>query len=153
MAAEGLGDRKQNAGDLHLLLFAQPDEIVVLVDDCEGFDEGGLAARRQPVDDARHLDAGIRAHGNHETSVAECDDFLLHGPSLLTQEAFERAVDAVAADLNLMADAAQFRAGIIVDFAAGKHLAPDFCEQPAQIRNAACDARQARVLRPLRRIP
>ena len=48
LLADGAGQRDEDAVDLALLLVEEADELVVLLDGFEGFDEDGLAGRRTP---------------------------------------------------------------------------------------------------------
>src|SRR5216683_6053976 len=67
----------ENAMNLGLLFIEQADELVVLLDGFERFDEYGLSGRRRTVDDARYLPFELGFDRNDKSVAADGDEIFL----------------------------------------------------------------------------
>ena len=99
----------EDALDLALLVGLGLSPVVAEVDRRHWLDEDGRAARRDVVDDALHLAAGLDLDGNDVAAVAQGDDGLLDGRPQVGRDdkLLELGVEAVVDGAQVAADDAR----------------------------------------------
>ena len=118
-AAERIGQRKQDAQDLFVLLFLERDDVVVDFDRAERLEKQAGAARRRAVDDAGNRAAMLGFDDEHIAAVPLGDDLILQmlRRVLAAQVRLERAPQPRPLLAQPLADDLQLRARVIDDVA------------------------------------
>ena len=103
--AQQFGELAQDAQRLSLLLFPQPNQLVVQVDGLQRFHEQRMPAAAGAVDDAVHFALLARHHRNHEAIVAKRDELFLQRAVVMMcpQESLERGLNLFLLPLDVAA--------------------------------------------------
>ncbi len=133
--AEGAGHGDEDAVDLGLLFVEEADELVVLLDGFEGFDEDGLAGGRGAVDDAGDAALELGFDGDDEAVAADGDEVVLGAAAFAeAAEGFAEALfDGAVLALHGAADAAELGGGVVVEAAVGFDFAAQQAEERGEV--------------------
>ncbi len=140
-------ERDEDAVDFGLLFFDEADELVVLLDGFEGFDENCLARRTGAMDDAGDAALELGTNGNDEAVAADGDEVFLSGAvgGELTQRGAQGLFNDALLALLLAANAAQLGRGTVGESAVGLDGAFDgLCQRAKRWWLAKQSARRGR---------
>jgi hypothetical protein len=123
------GHIEKDAMDFRLLVFQQADQIVVLLDGLQRFDEYRLSAGRGSMGDALHAPALLRLHRDDEAFAANGDQLFLNRTALgkPPQIGAQRLLDGALLLLDLAPDSRQLGRGPVIQSTVGQDLVAESC--------------------------
>ena len=154
-AAQGVGQRQQDAMDFLRLLLLERDDLVVDLDRAQRLEEQARAAARAAVHDAGDRRPMLGADDEHVAAVAVGDDLLLQilRRVLAAQIGLERAAQPGPLLAQALTDAAKLRARVVDDVAAGIDLPADVGDLRLEGRRVPRQSRGAPGKRRARAVP